>query len=304
MRFIKRAFSLFRNSDSEGSGFVSKIAGIIGKISVIPVLMGIVPIVMIFIIFISFMGIFSYKLNLLQLVDPHNYGDSSSSENSRKTYDFGILNYSENDFKECVAISGGAIYTSNYSDFASRASSSTDSNFNDITSFNSYIKERVNAVGRGTAAGVVTAAMTLGCIFPKATGAKLFYVFPNNTRTGHDGVTPETNLDCRAFVQWAVYNGGFNADILDYGTHLNSWGESHKISSSDSIKPGDTFGTYGTGHYGLIIGVYGDNCYTAEEAGYDSGLVILNRSCSGLLGSYNVYDMSSYYNDSSNVRAG
>ena len=138
MKFIKRAFSLFRNSDSEGSGFVSKIAGIIGKISVIPVLMVIVPIVMIFIIFISFMGMFSYKLNLLQLVDPHNYGDSS--ENSRENYDFGILNYSENDFKECIAISGGATYTSNYSDFASRASSSTDSNFNDITSFNSYIK--------------------------------------------------------------------------------------------------------------------------------------------------------------------
>ena len=298
MRFFKRAFSLINSTDSKDSGFVSKALSIIGKISILPTLLGIVPIVMIFVIFITVMGIFSYKLNLLQLVDPNG-----SESNEPVSYDFGILDYNENDFKECVAISGGAIYTSGYSDFAGRASSSTDSNFKDITSFNNYLKSRVSAVGRGTAAGVITAAMTLGCVYPKATGAKLFYVFPNNTRTGHDGVTPETNLDCRAFVQWAVYNGGFNADILDFGTHLNDWGESHKISSSSSIKPADIFGTYGTGHYGLIIGVYGDTCYTAEEAGYNTGLVILNRPCSGLLGSYNVYDMSSYYSDSSNVRA-
>ena len=271
----------------------------ISKISLIHVGITAIPIVIVFVIFLSFMSVLGYKFNLLQYVDSISSSSSSSSGGG-----VGNFNYTKEDFEKCVGISSGATLTDDYNDFANRASSSTDSNFRDINSFNSYIKNTVNAAGHGTAAGVVTAAMTLGCGFPSATGAKLYYRYPNDTRTGHEGVTSATDLDCRAFVQWAVYNGGFNADILDYGTSLNNWGESHKVSASGSIKPGDTFGTYGVGHYGLIIGVYGDTCYTAEEAGYGSGLVILNRSCSGLLGSYNVYDMSSYYNNSSNVRTG
>ena len=298
MNFLRRASSFLSNLRSSNSeSTLSKISSFISKISLIHVVIVVAPAVIIFVIFLSFMSVLGFKFDVLQFVDSMSVDSSSSGG-------VGNFNYTKDDFEKCVNISGGATLSSGYNDFASRASSSTDSNFKDINSFNSYLRNTVNAAGHGTASGVVTAAMTLGCSFPKATGAKLFYVYPNSTRSGHEGVTSETQLDCRAFVQWSVYNGGFKADILDYGTHLNSWGNSHKISSASSIKPGDTFGTNGFGHYGLIVGVYGDTCYTAEENGDTSGLVILDRSCSGLLGSYNVYDMSSYYSDTSNVRAG
>ena len=227
---------------------------------------------------------------------------SKSSNNCDPKDGKGI--YSEADFEDAYNLTHSVPIAYSISDFESHLSG-TD--YKNLAGFNSFMKSNVEKAGYGTREGVVAAIMTLAYEYPKAAGYKLFYQFPNSYRNGQEGVTYDTYLDCRAFVQWAVYNGGYHASQLDYITSFTSWGQSNGLVKSDlsSGQPGDIFSTDGTGHIWIIIGRYDGGYYVAEEFGPSNGLVINKYSFENAQAGYaaRLYDMSSYYHDSGNVRS-
>ena len=206
---------------------------------------------------------------------------------------------------------------SNWNEFVS---SLANSKYGSVDGFNKAIKNNVLEAGYGTVNGVLAAIKTLAYDYPEATGKKFFYTsdFGITMRKGTDGIIPNvTNLDCRAFVQWSVYNGGYNADMIAYRTNeggFQDWGKSQGIIMDDikSAKPGDIFSGDGDGgdhggHIWMVVDNYSDGYYVAEEFGDDKGLVINRYSFDEhekeverykALG----YDMQGYYNNIENIR--
>lgn len=294
MRFIKRAFSLINSTDSEGSGFVSKALSIIGKIGILPTLLGIVPIVMIFVIFITFMGIFSYKLNLLQLVDPN--GGESGNDN------FGVnLNY---DFEDYLNIIDSASYGS--SDVAGVLSGVNSS----VDQFNSHLKDMVNQAGFGTRQGVVAAGVAMSGEYAKITKQRIPYNQRLRQQPGGEGIVNSSSmyLDCSSFSFGALYNGGFNLPpIIAQTDYIYEWASSNgMVKSISEGQPGDFIITEGKGHIMLIVGSFDGGYYIAHANYSPHGVTMIKLTydqarsyCSTLSV---VIDMTSYYNNSSNVR--
>lgn len=282
---------------SNGESIVQQGLGLVKSYLTSKLLIFAIPIVIIGIVLLVFVSIFSKNMYQMQMNDIQ----ADSSNRSTGTGVAGNVNYSEADFEDAVETSYSVAIAGDFSEFASHLSGTK---YNNIEGFNSSMKANVEKAGWGTRAGVVAAAMTLGYEYPKATGYKLFYQYPNDTRTGHEGVSEETVLDCRAFVQWAVYNGGFKAEELSYITGMPDIGV--PMDDVTKVKPGDIFATPGVGHIWLVVGTYDGGYYAAEEFGNSNGLVINKYSFDNAYGNYPgaiLYDMSNYYNDSSNVRS-
>lgn len=303
MNFLRKALGKVKNFKDSGVSAGEQAINTIKnfaktKIMLIlgPVL---VPLTLLLVLFLVIASVFGEKLNLLQLVDPNSGGGSSVSA----IVGNGI--YSEADFEDAVNVTHSVAIAPDYDTFASKLSG-TD--YKNIENFNASIKANAEKAGWGTRQGVVAAVMAFAYEYAKATGFK--YFFNNNfsitMREGVEGVVPNLYLDCRAFVQWAVYNGGFNANELNYIGQSGVANIAPVQSDVTKAQPGDIFSTPGVGHTWIVIGLYDGGYYAAEEFGYSNGLVINKYSWDNAYGDYpsaSLYDMSGYYGNSANVRA-
>lgn len=295
MNFLLKAGKLFTKAkESLGNSENTIQAGLnfLGSINKLHFAMFLIPIASIFIVFLTITSAFSEEMWQAQMNDP-NAGKSSASA--------GNVVYSEADFEDAIEVTHSAAIAGSVPEFASHLSG-TD--FGSLDGFNAKLKANVEKAGFGTVNGIIAAVMTLAYEYPKATGYKLFYNYPG-TREKHDGVVDGlTYLDCRAFVFWALYNGGFEDDDLRYITGMPNMGT--VTTDVRSVKPGDIFSTSGTGHIWLVVGTYDGGYYAAEEFGYGNGLVINKYSYENAYSDYpsaSLYDMSGFYNNPANVRA-
>lgn len=204
------------------------------------------------------------------------------------------------------------------------------SKYGNLENFNKYIKDSVNKAGVGSVGGIIAAAMALCYDYPKETGKRFFYTndFSTTMRTPTDGIVAgQTNLDCRAFVQWIVHNGGFKSDILEYRAsdsgnvsftdengveHIcfEQWGQKNGLVKNDinSAKPGDIFsGGASGGHIWMVAGNFDGGYYVAEENGYNGGAVINKYTFEEMAQTVEhydakLYDMQGYYSDPNNIR--
>lgn len=311
-KFLQIASAFAKNAKSEGESFLSRIGNVILTLVLPHILPFLLPALAIIFVCLTLAGVLSYKLNVLQYVDGiSSNGGSTYTNTSGGT---GNYNYSDSDFQKCVETTSSVGIAGSYDEFVSNLSSSTDSNFRDINSFNSYIKNTVNAAGYGTAAGVVAAAMSLSCSYSNATGKKLFYYCENpsasicnSTEEYMEGVQPEIRLDCRGFVFWSLYNGGFQwpeQGSIKHNSSFMDWAASNGYYMDDvtSGKPGDIVTK--SGHILLIVGNYDGGYYCAEEAGHEAGLIIRTRDYDNLTSvGYRIVNMNEhYYNNPSNKR--
>lgn len=192
--------------------------------------------------------------------------------------------------------------------------------FKNLEGFNEAFKQSVDDAGPGTVNAVVVVAMMLAYVFPSQTGSKFFYdkdfshtvtrVYEPGRDAGANGIVDgETVLDCRAFVQWVLYNAGFKVEMLDYidanGDGIPDIAEvAPVIEDVTKVKPGDIFTTSGTGHIWLVVGVTEDGYYAAEENGYNNGAEVNYYSFDDAYHGWDAkaYDMSEFYNNSDNIR--
>lgn len=295
MKLLMKVAELKGNKN--GSSAAGNILKAFGKTAMINFLPFVFPIVGIVLAFFTVTVMFSKNMGELQMSDPTG-GSTGSAGN------VGTINYTVDDFEECVNVTNSSIIAHSVNDFESHLA---DTEWKNLSGFNDFIKKKVNSAGFGTAAGVVNAAMAFSCEYSKATGYKYFYTgnFDITMREGHEGIVDgSTYLDCRAFVQWAVYNGGFYANELNY---IGVYGVANIApvkSDVTKVQPGDIFSTPDTGHTWLVVGVYDNGYYAAEEYGYGNGLVINKYSFDDAYAGYNadLYDMSGYYSNHDNVR--
>ena len=108
--------------------------------------------------------------------------------------------------------------------------------------------------------------------------------------------------DCSGFVAWALRNGGINHSVIGASAYRNDDGDvSHSACSTEYIgQPGDVLAN---AHHVILILSYNsaDQTYTIAEAkgksyGILSSTVPLSSLCS-----YDVVDMSSFYENSVNT---
>lgn len=307
MNFFKKAFNATKKIRSNSLSAGEQITNVAKKFLLSKmkfIILGpfLIPALCLLIVFIVIVSMFGEKINLLQLVDS---GSGSSSYVAGK----GI--YSEADFEDAysLAFSLPIINGCDFSDFDSKLSSTP---YKNTAGFNNFIKENVKKAGFGTREGVVAAAMSLAYEYPKATNYKYFYTYTGSRcscgvdqmRHGAAGIVDGvTYLDCRAFVQWALYNGGYDAEILRYIDGASEAGT--PISDVTKVQPGDIFSTNGEGHIWMVVGLYDGGYYSAEELGCGNGAVVNKYSWDNAYGSYpsaTAYDMSNYYNNPANVR--
>lgn len=299
MHFLKRAASFLSNlGNSENSNIISTGVSFLKKIGFLKVGLFLLPVFVIFIGFAALVYSFNYKLNVFQLLDNNDSSDYDvvCDENA------GFINYTENDFEECLSYTSSASIAGSYNEFVSHLSGTK---FHDVNGFNNYIKQSVDTAGYGTPAGVVAAALALSCGYTKETGYKLFYQYPGMTER-MDGIAPSIYMDCRAFVWWAWRNGGFywaNGDsVLNSWPFIDSVLPSYEKTDFNSIKPGDVVLNYS--HVMLVVGKYNGGYYTAEESGYGSGLMLRKRTVENLKSNgYRIANMvDKYYKEPANKR--
>ena len=295
-RLVSSVKGLFGNTVGAGKTAGEKAVNVIKKIVATKIKFTIfapviVTVTLILILFLVIVSMFNEKLNLLQMVDPSGGKVSISGK--------GI--YTDAEFEEAVSVGNTSSKGGSYSDFVS---SLADSSFKNVDGFNEFIKSNVEKAGFGTREGVVAAAMALCYELPKETGSRYFYTSPGNlTHNGmslHEGITESTYMDCREFVQWALYNGGFKATELGYIDGIKSMGTIK--SNVRDAQPGDIFSTDGPGHIWLVVAVDENGYYAAEEY---SGAEINYYTWDSALNGYSadLYDMSSYYDNPDNVRS-
>ena len=297
MGFFRRAFSLLsRNSKkSDGEEVVHKTLKLFGTFHIA---FAALPIVLLVFIGIILLLVYAYIMNMFQLSDPNSKSGGSVQ---------GVATYSEEDLRECVQITNSATIANSYDEFVGKWSGGADS-------LNNFIKDSVDKAGCGTGQGVATAGLSLSCGYTKQTNYKLFYYCEdmgslscNSTDDYMDGVQPGIRLDCRGFVFWSLYNGGFKwpeNGAVSHNSDFIPWAESNDYFLSDYTagKPGDIVTK--TGHILLIVGTYDGGYYTAEEYGYGNGLVVITRSYDEISSSgYRIADMSKYYSDPDSKRS-
>ena len=178
-------------------------------------------------------------------------------------------------FEKAVEVTSQAEIVPSIEEFSK---SLTNSKYNDLENFNNHIKKKVQKAGYGT----------------------------------REGITEDIKFDCRGFVWWSLYNGGFKWPENDKGELLN-----HSYEFFDWInEKGYTRETYDSGEIGdivlkigdnnhvmLIVGKYDDGYYIAEEAGHNSGLIVSKRDFSELEEKqYTITDLTEYYDDNNNKR--
>ena len=226
--------------------------------------------------------------------------EESNNQNTNISYNF----------EKAVEVTSQAEIVPSIEEFSK---SLTNSKYNDLENFNNHIKKKVQKAGYGTREGIVAAAMALAYDYAKNTGKKLFYNDPGtSTDECREGITEDIKFDCRGFVWWSLYNGGFKWPENDKGELLN-----HSYEFFDWInEKGYTRETYDSGEIGdivlkigdnnhvmLIVGKYDDGYYIAEEAGHNSGLIVSKRDFSELEEKqYTITDLTEYYDDNNNKR--
>lgn len=301
MKFLaSKAVGLFNKmknnlSQTDGESTVKSGLNALAGVGKVKVILIATPIVSVLFILLIVTVSFASELEQAQMNDLGN-GKSSTKA--------GNVNYTEADFEDAVNVCDSSPKFGYFGDVAAGLSGSS---FKSVDGYNNFIKENVKKAGFGTREGVVAAAMSLCYELPKATGSKYFYTHPgdatHNGAAREEGISERTYLDCRAFVQWAVYNGGYNAGELEWiGDVANV--ASVKGNVRD-VQPGDIFSTSGYGHIWLVVGVDSNGYYAAEEFG---GAEINYYTFDQPLGTYpgsqsaQLYDMSAYYSNPANVR--
>ncbi|MBR1413278.1 MAG: N-acetylmuramoyl-L-alanine amidase [Bacilli bacterium] len=179
-----------------------------------------------------------------------------------------------------------------------------------LNEFNTYLFNEVASAGIGTREGVVAAALALSVYYPELTGYNLEYDWGGKYQ--QLGANPNwagqnSALDCSGFVSWSLKNGGFNyvgqGTSEMYTKFSNNW-----CTSNCSAKPGDLVLTQGTGHVMLIVGVDGDDIYTAEEQDFTYGLLVSkhvgaakNPTSIEKGRTFGIVNMDSYYTNEDNM---
>lgn len=296
MGLFRRAFSLL-SGNSKKSDSEELVNGAFKMFGTFNVAVAVLPIALVVFIGIILFLVYAYIMNMFQLSDPNSRSGGSVQ---------GVATYSEEDLKACVQSTSSATIANSYDEFVSKWSGGADS-------FNNFVKDSVDKAGCGTGQGVATAGLSLSCGYTKETNYKLFYYCEdmgslncNSTDVYMEGVQPGIRLDCRGFVFWSLYNGGFKwpeNGAVSHNSEFLVWADNkgYYLSDYTAGKPGDIVTK--TGHILLIVGTYDGGYYTAEEYGYGNGLVVITRSYDDISSSgYRIVDMSKYYSDPENKR--
>lgn len=167
---------------------------------------------------------------------------------------------------------------------------------------NGVIRNNVDKAGRGTRAGVVSAAVTLIGEMNKF-GVKLPYVYGGghgSISTGAEGSWGSgSGLDCSGFISWAIYNGGVGISASD-SSSFASLGTVVDLGNEPVLKPGDIIWRPRTsgkvGHVAMVVGYDKANgqYLTAEALGSDYGVLFHKRSFNA--SGYKGISMENYYN--------
>lgn len=171
-----------------------------------------------------------------------------------------------------------------------------------IEELNAKILANVNSAGRGSRAGVVSAAVTLIGEMNKL-GVKLPYVFGGGHGAISGGANPSwgvgSGLDCSGFISWAIYNGGVSISSSD-SSSFASLGNVVSLSDEPVLKPGDIIwrprSAGKVGHVALVVGYDNNNkqYLTAEALGSDYGVLFHKRKFNA--SGYKGIIMEEYYN--------
>lgn len=171
-----------------------------------------------------------------------------------------------------------------------------------IEELNSLIATNVDNAGRGTRAGVVSAAVTLIGEMNKL-GVKLPYVFGGGHGAIQLGASASwgegSGLDCSGFISWAIYNGGVSIGV-NSSSSFASLGKVVDLNDEPVLKPGDIIWRPArpgkVGHVAMVVGY--DNTsgqyLTAEALGSDYGVLFHKRKFNA--NGYKGISMEDYYN--------
>lgn len=195
------------------------------------------------------------------------------------------------------------------------------SNGSSVENLNSFIYDSVSSNGKGTRAGVVTAAVSLINYLNDNFNVRIPYYWAGeyqrygvdrNFGNATDASCSNTRcyyydgFDCSGFVSWAIKNGGYNIDRKNTSEfHSTFSGNSCNVKDSNCIgKPGDLINSSSC-HVQMIVAVdeASGKYYIAESTG-SYGLIMHEQSIhSGNCGSQEtrILFMDEFYNNTSNV---
>ncbi len=207
--------------------------------------------------------------------------------------------YTTEQLEEYVQLSDAAPVTNNW---ANADLSSTE--YGSIEGLSQHIKDSVNNAGYGTRESVVAAGVSLIGDYIRATGKRARYDQAQRHPWEVEGIIRDNlYFDCSSFAWWALYNGGFKVPTHAYTGDQRSWANSNGYlkTPGPGVGQGGDFLISG-GHIILIIGNYDGGYYVAHASSWTNGLKINKLDYNSARASYDVIDMTEYYNNSSNVR--
>lgn len=207
--------------------------------------------------------------------------------------------YTTEQLEEYVQLSNAAPVTNNW---ANADLASTE--YGSIEGLSKHIKDNVNNAGYGTRQAVVAAGVSLIGDYIRATGKRARYDQAQRHPWEVEGIIRDNlYFDCSSFAWWALYNGGFKVPTHAYTGDQRSWANSNGYlkTPGPGVGQGGDFLISG-GHIILIIGNYDGGYYVAHASSWTNGLKINKLDYNSARASYDVIDMTEYYNNSSNVR--
>ena len=193
-------------------------------------------------------------------------------------------------------------------------------NGSSIEEMNQFIYNNVEEAGKGTRAGVVTAAVSFinylydnfNVRIPYYWGGEYQYYGVNpNFGTEVEGYCSDTTcyyylgFDCSGFVSWAIKNGGYNIGrYTTYSFHDAFSQNSCSIKDETCVgQPGDLINTRDS-HVQLIVAVDGESQkYIIAESTGSYGVIMREYDMhkSMFLKDTRILLMDDYYNNSNNV---
>lgn len=162
-----------------------------------------------------------------------------------------------------------------------------------LNEINDQIVADVDGAGRGTGAGVSTAAYDFIKLLLD-NGINMTYTYGGGHGTVMKGLQGDwgygNGLDCSSFVSWALYNGG--CDNFTTSTVSGTMATYGAETTADKLKAGDIIAN--EEHVMLVMSNTGSAVVVAHARGQSYGIVFSEMDYNSL-SNYSLRDMTSYY---------
>lgn len=162
-----------------------------------------------------------------------------------------------------------------------------------IDLINSQIKSDVDRAGRGTGAGVATAAYDFIKLLMD-NGVNMTYTYGGEHGIVKEGLQSSwgygNGLDCSSFVSWAMYNGGCENHTTAVVSGVQA---TYGVETTpELLKAGDIVAN--DEHVMMIISNSGSSVIVAHASSPTNGIIFSEKNYNDL-SVYSLRDMSSYY---------